>query len=60
MRDGRFWPLVLGVVILALLVAIPYVGWLINAVFILLSLGALWIVAANWLRSRQAVQVMQE
>ena len=40
--DGRFWPLALGAVILAILLAIPFLGWLIWFVLALVGLGAIW------------------
>jgi cytoskeletal protein CcmA (bactofilin family) len=40
--EHKVWPLLLGVVLLAILVAIPFVGWLINLIVVLVGLGALW------------------
>lgn len=42
----RFWPFVLGLLILAVLMAIPYIGWLIGFLAALFGLGAVWL----WLR----------
>ncbi len=39
-----FWPLVVGTVIIALLILIPFLGWLMRLFFILIGLGAMWIV----------------
>jgi len=39
---GRFWPLALGAVILALVDAIPFLGWIISFVIALVGLGAIW------------------
>lgn len=36
-------PLIVGVIIFAILVAIPFLGWLINFVVVLFGLGALWL-----------------
>ncbi len=40
--NGRFWPLALGAIILAILTAIPFLGWLIWFVIALVGLGAIW------------------
>jgi cytoskeletal protein CcmA (bactofilin family) len=40
-----FWPLVLGIVTIALLGLIPFLGWLLKLFCLLISLGALWLVA---------------
>jgi hypothetical protein len=39
-----FWPLVVGTIIIALLILIPFVGWFFRLFFLLISLGAMWIV----------------
>jgi len=36
------WPLALGAVLLALLDAIPFLGWLATFVIALVGLGAIW------------------
>ena len=38
------WPLVIGTAIVALLVALPFVGWLVNLLVVFLGLGALWLI----------------
>ncbi len=43
LAEHKVWPLVLGVVIIALLFALPFVGWLFSLIVIFLGLGALWI-----------------
>ena len=48
LAEHKVWPLVLGVVILALLIELPFVGWLIGLLVMFLGLGALWI----WGRER--------
>jgi hypothetical protein len=40
--SGRFWPLALGAVVMALLDAIPFLGWLITFVVALVGLGAVY------------------
>jgi cytoskeletal protein CcmA (bactofilin family) len=39
-----FWPLVVGVIIIALISLIPFIGWLFRLFVLLISLGALWTV----------------
>jgi cytoskeletal protein CcmA (bactofilin family) len=46
MATAFFWPLVVGVVIIALLTLIPFFGCLVNLFILLLSLGAMW--ATMW------------
>jgi cytoskeletal protein CcmA (bactofilin family) len=45
---GKFWPIIVGVVIVALLVALPLIGWLFGLLIMFLGLGALWL----WGRER--------
>ena len=44
MATAFFWPLVVGVIIIALISLIPVVGWLFRLFVLLISLGALWTV----------------
>ncbi len=48
--EHRIWPLLLGVVLLAIASKLPGVGWLIGLLVILFGLGALW------LQGREALQ----
>lgn len=42
--DTKFWVVMLiGLAIVALLIALPYVGWLFNLVISMIGLGALWL-----------------
>ena len=52
---GRVWPLVLGVVLFALVRAIPVLGWFIGLIVTLFGLGALWLMGWEALRRRRAV-----
>lgn len=52
---GRVWPLVLGVVIFALVRAIPILGWFIGLIVTLFGLGALWLMSLEAIRRRRAV-----
>lgn len=45
-REGapnRFWSMVIGVAIVAALLAVPLVGWMVGVVIALFGLGALWL-----------------
>ncbi len=43
LAENKVWPLVLGVIIVALATALPYVGWIFGLIVLFLGLGALWI-----------------
>jgi len=43
LAEHKVWPLVLGVALIALLVALPVVGWLFGLIIMFIGLGALWI-----------------
>jgi len=43
LADHKIWPLVLGVIILALLVEIPFAGFLIGLTVLFVGLGTLWL-----------------
>ncbi len=49
--EHKFWPLALGVVIFAVLAAIPIFGGLVNILVILLGLGALWLFGRDLLKN---------
>lgn len=51
--EHRIWPLALGVVIFAILAAIPIFGGLFNLIVILLGLGALWLYGSGLLANRR-------
>ena len=51
---GRFWPLLIGVVLFSIVRAVPYLGWFFGLVVTLLGLGALWLMAWESLRCRAA------
>jgi cytoskeletal protein CcmA (bactofilin family) len=50
LADSRVWPMILGIVLFAILAAIPILGWLVSLVVVLLGLGALWLWAARAVR----------
>jgi hypothetical protein len=54
LAEHKFWPLALGVVLLAILLAIPILGWLVNVLVVLLGLGALWLAGKDWFEGRRA------
>lgn len=43
--QGRVVPLLVGVILFALIVSIPYLGWVISVITTMFGLGALWMVA---------------
>lgn len=43
LSEHKVWPLLIGVVLLALLVALPFVGWIFGLLSMFLGLGALWL-----------------
>jgi hypothetical protein len=43
--QGRVVPLLVGVVLFALIVSIPYLGWVVSVISTMFGLGALWMVA---------------
>lgn len=42
--QGRFLPLLVGVLLFALLASIPYLGWVVSVIATMFGLGALWLV----------------
>ena len=43
--QGRVVPLLVGVIVFALILSIPYLGWVISVISTMFGLGALWMVA---------------
>jgi cytoskeletal protein CcmA (bactofilin family) len=41
--EHKIWPLLVGVPVVAVLVALPYIGWLFGVAVLFFGLGALWI-----------------
>jgi hypothetical protein len=58
--ESRYWPMVLGVILFAILVSIPYVGWLIGTLAMLFGLGALFLLEIDWIRGMWSRQVDEE
>ena len=48
LAEHKVWPMVIGVSIIALIVALPYIGWLFGLLVMFVGLGALWL----WGRER--------
>ena len=53
LAEHRFWPLALGVAMVALVIALPFVGWLFGLIVMFLGLGALWIWGRDLWQSRK-------
>ena len=53
MAEHKFVPLILGVIILAVLMAIPYIGWVFGLFTVLAGLGALWIWGSETWQARK-------
>jgi hypothetical protein len=52
---SKVWPLVLGVVIVALLTSLPLVGWVFGVVITFLGLGAFWIWGREAWQARKTI-----
>lgn len=52
--EHRLWPLLLGVVLIAIVTEAPFIGWLIGLLVVLFGLGALWLQGGEFLRARSA------
>lgn len=55
LAEHKYWPLILGVVIYALLTAIPFLGSLVWWLVVLLGLGALWYFGQGLVAKKPAV-----
>jgi cytoskeletal protein CcmA (bactofilin family) len=54
LADHKFWPLLVGVTIIALLTALPFAGWILGLAVMFLGLGALWIWGRELWQARKA------
>lgn len=54
LANHKVWPMLVGVIIIALLVAIPFVGWIFGMVVMFLGLGALWLWGRDLWQARKA------
>jgi len=41
--EHKFWLMVIGVLVVAVMITLPWIGWLFKLAGILFGLGALWI-----------------
>ncbi len=53
LAEHKVWPLVIGVALIALIVALPYIGWLFGVIIMFIGLGALWIWGRELLQARK-------
>jgi cytoskeletal protein CcmA (bactofilin family) len=58
--ESRYWSMILGVILFAILAAIPYLGWLITIIVILFGLGALFLLEIDWFRGMSARRIESE
>jgi hypothetical protein len=54
LAEHKYWPLIIGVVIYAILTAIPFFGGLVSIVVVLLGLGSLWYFGQGLLAKKPA------
>jgi hypothetical protein len=58
--QGRVVPLLVGVILFALIVSIPYLGWVVSVISTMFGLGALWMVAfPGKVKETEPVEVVQ-
>lgn len=57
LADHKYWVLCIGIVVLVILAAIPILGMVIKLAAAFFGLGALFILARAWWRSRRAAQL---
>jgi cytoskeletal protein CcmA (bactofilin family) len=55
LAEHKVWPLVIGVILIALLVALPLVGWLFGILIMFIGLGAIWAWGRDLMQARKAV-----
>lgn len=55
LAEHKVWPMLVGIIIVAVLVALPFVGWLFNLLVIFFGLGALWLFGREAIAARKAV-----
>jgi len=58
--EHRWWPMLLGVFVFVIVAAIPVLGWLARLAAVLLGLGAIWLWASEWLKSRKPAPAAAE
>lgn len=55
LADHKFWPLLVGVIIVAILAALPFIGWIFGLAVMFLGLGALWLWGRDLWQARKTV-----
>lgn len=60
MAENKFAPLILGAIILAILMALPYIGWVFSLLAVFIGLGALWIWGSEMLKPQKAEQIVAQ
>ncbi len=55
LAEHKVWPLVIGAILVSLVIALPYIGWLFGVLVMLIGLGALWIWARERLQTPKTV-----
>ena len=56
--EHRFWPALVGILILVILVAIPVLGTILNILAVLVGLGALYLVFRQWYQARKEANAL--
>ena len=51
--NHKFYPLAIGVIILAFIMAVPFVGWLFKLLVVLFALGAIWILGRDQMGKKE-------
>ena len=52
LAEHKFWPMLIGVTLIAILVSLPLVGWLLSLLVVFFGLGALWLLGAKKLAKK--------
>ena len=59
LAEHKFWPLALGVILFAILQALPIVGIVTQIATVLMGLGAAWLLLIEWRKQRQETSGLQ-
>jgi hypothetical protein len=54
LAEHRVWPMVVGVLIVAILISLPLLGWLLSLATIMFGLGVLWLMGRDSLANQPA------
>lgn len=57
--NHKVYPLLVGVVLLSIIIAVPVVGWLIKLIVVLLGLGALWLLGREQLGRKKTPELQE-